>query len=115
MSIQAQVLVSGEVTQSAAADNATATATVAAITGMTHRMLGVSADYDVAVTSIKTITIKQGSTTVVVFKWDFTNGAFHFAFPAALRGVLGGAVSATLEASGASSTNGRISLYHFAN
>ena len=115
MSIQAQILVAGNVMQSTTADNATATATVAAITGATHRMLGVSADYDVAVTAIKTITIIQGSTTLIAYKWDFTNGAFHFAFPAALRGVLSGAVSATLEASGAGSTNGRISLYHFAN
>lgn len=115
MSIQAQVLIAGDVTQSTAADNATATATVSGIPGVTHRMLGVSADYDVAVSAIKTITIIQGSTTVLVLKWDFANGAFHFAFPVALRGALAGAVSATLEASGAGSTNGRVSLYHFAN
>lgn len=113
MAIQAQALIGGKVTQSSATANAVATVTVSAIPAQTHRMLGVSADYDVGVSSIKTITILQGSTTVVVFKWDFTNGAFHFAFPAALKGVQGGAVSATLEASGAGGTSGRISLYHF--
>ena len=113
--ISAQALLAGKVTQSAAADDGTATVTVSAIEGQTHRMLGVSADYDAAVTAIKTITIIQGSTTLVVFKWDFTNGAFHFAFPAALAGVLGGAVSATLQASGTGGTDGRISLYHFEN
>ena len=113
--ISAQALLAGKVTQSAAADNATATATVSAIAGQTHFMLGISADYNVALNAIQTITIIQGSTTILVFEWDFNNGAFHFAFPAALKGVLGGAVSATLQASGAGSTFGRISLYHFEN
>ena len=113
--ISAQALLAGKVTQSAAADDATATVAVSAIEGQTHRMLGVSADYDAAVTAIKTITIIQGSTTLLVFEWNFNNGAFHFAFPAAIKGVLGGAVSATLEASGTGSTFGRISLYHFEN
>ena len=113
--IQAQALLAGKVTQSSAADNGTATVTVSAIEGQTHFMLGVSADFDAAVTAIKAIAIIQGSTTLVTFQWDFTNGAFHFAFPAAMKGVLGGAVSATLAASGTPGLDGRISLYHFAN
>ena len=113
--IQAQALLAGKVTQSSAADNATATVTVSAIAGQTHFMLGVIADYNVALNALKAITIKEGSNTIIVFEWDFNNGAFHFAFPAAIKGALGGAVSATLEASGAGSTFGRISLYHFEN
>ena len=113
--IQAQALLAGKVTQSSSTDNATATVAVSAIEGQTHFMLGVSADYNVALNALKAITIIQGSTTVLVFEWDFNNGAFHFAFPAAIKGVFGGAVSATLEASGTNSTFGRISLYHFAN
>ena len=113
--IQAQALLAGKVTQSASTDNATATVTVSAITGQTHFMLGVSADYNVALNALKAITIKEGSNTIIVFEWDFNNGAFHFAFPAALKGALSGAVSATLEASGTASTFGRISLYHFEN
>ncbi len=115
MSIQAQVLIAGTPTQSAAADNAVATATVAAIAGMTHYILGVSADFDIAVSAIVTITILQGSTALVVYEWDFTNGAFHFAFPTTMKGVVGGAVSATLAASGTGGTSGRITLYTFPN
>lgn len=115
MSIQAQVLIAGKPTQSAVADDAVATATVAAIPSMTHYILGVSADFDAAVSAIKAIAIIQGSTTLITYQWDFTNGAFHFAFPTTMKGVIGGAVSATLAASGTGGTEGRISLYTFAD
>ena len=115
MSLAAQILVSGKVTQSAAADNAIATATVAAIPSQTHRMMGVHAEFDAAVALYKVITIIQGVTTVMTINHDFTNGEFAFAFPVSLKGVMGGAVSATLAASGTGGINGRISLFTFAN
>ena len=115
MSIAAQILISGKGTQSSAADNAVATATVAAIPAQTHRMMGVHAEFDAAVALFKVITIIQGSTTVLTLNHDFTNGEFAFAFPAPLAGVMGGAVSATLAASGTGGINGRVTLFTFAN
>ena len=111
MSIQAQVLTAGTAVQSAAADNATATATVPAIAGMTNKLLGFSADYDVAVAAIKTVTV-TGKVTVV-YNWDFANGPFHLPLPGPIPGVLGATITVALEASGAGSTNGRVVAYFF--
>ncbi len=113
MTIQAQALISGDVTQSSAVDNATATATIAATPGVIQRVLGASADYSATVSAIKTVTITAAKTTV--FRWDFTNGPFHFALPAALPGALNTAVTVALEASGTGGTTGRVTAYHFAN
>lgn len=113
MSIQAQVLISGDVTQSSDVNNATATATIAATAGVTQRLLGVSADYSATVSAIKTITITAKKT--LVFRWDFSNGAFHFALPAPLRGDLNTAVTVALEASGTGGITGRVTAYHFAD
>ena len=111
MSINTRPLLGGRVVQSAAADNATATATVAAIEGVSHMVLGVEAHYDVAVTSIKAIVITAG-TEVYTIRWDFTNGLFAFALPVAIRTPLSNtAVTATLAASGAGSTNGYVTLF----
>ena len=115
MSLAHQALVSGKATQSTAADNAVATATVAAITTQTHRITGVHAEYDAAVSAFKVITIIQGSTTLLTLNHDFTNGEFAFSFPSYLAGVQGGAVSATLGASGTGGTSGRVTLFTFAN
>ena len=112
MSIQAQALIAGDATQSSAVDNATATATIGATEGVTQRVLGVSADYSATVSAIKTITITAKKT--IVFRWDFTNGAFHFALPAALPGDVNTAVTVALEASGSGGTTGRVTAYHFA-
>jgi hypothetical protein len=111
MSIQTAALLRGKVTQSAAADNATATATVSAITHQSHYVLGVEAHYDAAVSAIKTVTIKHGSTTWQVFRWDFTNGPFFFSFPVAFKGANNEAVSAELEASGSGGTDGLVTIY----
>ena len=113
MSIQAQILVAGDVTQSSAVDNATATATIGATEGVIQRVVGVSADYSAAVSAIKTITITAKKT--VVFRWDFSNGGFYLALPVALPGVVNTAVTVALEASGSGGTTGRVTAYHFAN
>lgn len=113
MSIQAQVLTAGTATQSAAVDDATATATIAATPGVIQRVLGISADYSATVSAIKTITV-VGKVTVV-FRWDFTNGPFHVALPGPIPGTMNTAVTVALEASGAGGTTGRVTAYHFAN
>lgn len=113
MAIQAQALIAGDATQSSAVDNATATATIPATPGVIQRVLGVSADYSATVSSVKTITITAEKT--VVFRWDFTNGAFHFALPMALRGDINTAITVALEASGSGGTTGRVTAWHFPN
>ncbi len=111
MSIQAQILTSGTAVQSAAADNAIATATVPAITGMTQRLIGIWADYDVAENSIRSITV-TGDVTLV-FLWDFTDGSANIALPGPIRSALGGAITVALQASGTGSTSGRVIAFHF--
>jgi hypothetical protein len=111
MSISTAPLLRGQVTQSIAADNATATASVSAIAQQKHIVLGCEAHYSAAVSLIKTVTLKHGSTTWQTFRWDFTNGPFFFALPVALRGALNEAVSVELEASGTGGTSGYASIY----
>ncbi len=111
MSVLTAALLRGSVTESAGVANGTATATVAAIEGQTHLILGVDAYFNVGVSSRKTIVIKQGSTTVKTFDWDFTNDLFAFSFPVALSFGPNVAVSAELEASGAGGTSGFVSLW----
>lgn len=115
MSIGTAPLLRGNVTQSSAADNATATATVAAVGNQTHLILGVEAHYSAAVSAIKTVTVKKGSTTLVTHRWDFTNGPFIYNYPVALRGDLGGAVSVEVQASGTGGTNGYGIIYTATN
>jgi hypothetical protein len=114
MSVNAEVLLNAKVTQSSAADNATATATVAAIGGMTHGILGVHADYSAApAAGFKTITLKKGTTTLLVLRHDFSTGPAFYPLPAAVWGDFGGAVSAELQASGTGGVTGRIALFTF--
>lgn len=113
MSVNAVVLLNGKVAQSSAADNATATATVAAISHQTHGILGVHADYSAAVTAVKTVTIKKGSAAVLVFRHDFNFGPAFYPLPTAVWGDLGGAVSVELEASGTGGTTGRAGIFYF--
>ena len=111
MSIGTAPLLRGKATQSTAADNATATATVAAIPEQKHLVLGVEAHYGAAVSAIKTVTVKHGSTAWVTHRWDFTNGPFVYNYPVALKGSQNEAVSVELEASGAGSTNGYATIF----
>ena len=111
MSVVTAALLRGRVVQSAAADNATATGTVAAIENVTHLILGVEAHYDAVVAAIKTVTVKHGSTTFQTFRWDFNNGGFAFSFPVALKADPNEAVRVDLEASGTGGINGYASIY----
>ena len=115
MSVQLAPLLRGDVTQSSAADDALATATVAAVNGVTHLVLGVEAHYDAAVTAIRDITIIHGSTTWQTLRWDFSNGAFSFSFPIAFSNDPNEAVSATLEASGNGGDSGYVAIFTATN
>ncbi len=115
MSVLEARLLRGAVTQSGAADDALATATVAAVDGVTHLVFGVEAHYDAAVTAIRDITIKHTSTNWQVIRWDFSNGAFSFSFPIAFSGDPNEAVSATLEASGNGGDKGYVAIFTAAN
>lgn len=111
MSVTMAALLRGRVVQSAGVANGTATGTVAAIEAVTHLVFGVEAHYDVVVATIKTITVKHGTTTFQTFRWDFNNGSFSFSFPVALKAEPNEAVSVELEASGAGGTTGYASIY----
>jgi hypothetical protein len=111
MSVLMAPLLRGKPTQSAAADNTTATATVTAIGEQKHLVLGVEAHYSAAVAAIKSVTIKHGTTTWQTFRWDFANGPFFFAFPVAFRGDTNEAVSAELQASGNGGVSGYVTIY----
>ena len=115
MSVEGAALLRGKATQSSAALNDTATATVSAIEAQVHLTFGVVAEYDAVVASIKTITVKHGSTTWQVFRWDFNNGSFAFTFPVALKSDQNEAVSVELEASGDGSINGYSTIYTATN
>jgi len=111
MSISTAPLTRGAVTQSTGANNAIATATAAAVGDQRHIILGVEAHYGAAVSAIKTVTVRSGTTVLQTFRWDFSNGPFFFSFPVALRGEVGGAVSVALEASGTGGTSGYATIY----
>ena len=115
MSVQLAPLLRGSVVQSSAADNTLATATVSAIDAVQHFILGVEAHFSADVSSRKTVTIKRGSTTLIVFRWDFTNYLFAFSFPVALKSDYNEAVSAELEASGSGGTSGYVSIWTATN
>lgn len=113
MSASVLPLIAGMVVQSAAADNATAAATVAAANGVTHVALGLHADYSAApAAGYKTITLKKGATTIMVFRHDFALGEFVMPLPAGVRGDHDGAISAELQASGTGGVTGRVALFH---
>ena len=111
MAVNTAALLRGQLTQSAAADDAIATATVAAIESTTHLVFGIQAQYTLAVTAIKTITLTVGG-VATVFRHDFTNGAFAYNFPVALHGDPNVAVTCALEASGTGGTDGDVIVWH---
>ena len=113
MSINAVALLNSKVVQSDDEDNATATASAAAITAQSHGALGIHADYSATVSAVKTVTLKRATTTLAVFRHDFTAGAFIFPLPSAVWGGQGEVLSVELEASGTGGTSGRATLFFF--
>jgi hypothetical protein len=108
---QAEMILNGAAVQSATADNAIATVTLAATQGVRHFIAGIDADYSVAVALIKTITLKFGATTVFVWRWDFSKGPFQRNFPVAVHGDYNQAVTVELEAAGNGGQTGRVGVW----
>lgn len=106
-------LLNGRVVESSDADNALATATVAAIAGVRHFMAGLTADYSVIpAAGIKLIQIKVGTTVVKNIRWNpIIEFPFRFAFPVDLHGDYNQAISAELQASGTGGQTGRVSIH----
>jgi hypothetical protein len=111
MSSQTAPLLRGSATQSAAADNATATATKAATAAVKRLILGVEAQYDIGVAAIRTLTLNVAGSEVKNWEWDFTNGPFLFMFPVALKTEINEAVTLVLEASGSGGTSGDCTVW----
>lgn len=109
--IQAEALLNGAATQGTAVNNDTASVTLAAIEGQRHFIGSIEADYSAAVSAIKTVTLKFGSTTVFVWRHDFSKGSFSRGVGFAVHGDYNQAVSVELEASGTAGTTGRVGVF----
>jgi len=110
----AEVLLNGDVIESAGADNAVATAAKAATMATRHFIGGIEANYSAAVSAIKTVTITrvvQGVTVTKTYRWDFAKGPFVHNFPLLIHGDYNTQVSVALEASGTGGTVGRASMW----
>lgn len=102
-----------DVVQSAAADNATATATVVAPKGSRVAITGLMAHYSADVDAHKIVTVKFGTTSKMVIDWDFVNGPLFLSFPSPVNNQeVGENVSAELAASGAGGTTGQVALFY---
>lgn len=103
-------------TPSTAADNATATATIAAAPGQAVLAFGLHAQFSAAVAAKKILTLQYtdeaGTSKTLTWELDFALGLGRdVTFPLAIRGKSGEAVVATLAASGAGGTTGTIGIY----
>ncbi len=103
----------GDAVQSGAVDNGLATATMTAVAGQRRFVSGVEADYSAAVAAVKTVTLKFGTTTKFIIRWDFSKGPCIFPFPAVQKGDYAQAASIELEASGTPGTTGRVTAFFF--
>jgi hypothetical protein len=113
MTVAAELLRNGKGVQSAAVDNAVATASVPAASSVRHAVMGIDADYSAApAAGFKTITLKFAAVTKFIWRWDFTKGPFARNLPAPWHGEHGEAVSVELEASGTPAVTGRAGLWY---
>lgn len=113
MNSQIAMLLGGRVVESSDADNALATATVGAVLGIRHFILGVAADYStVQAAAIKLIQIKFGTTVVLNIRFNSaTDPWFMRKLPVPIHGDYNQAVSAELQASGTGGQLGRVKLF----
>lgn len=116
MAKNVDILASGTATSSSDADNAVATATLAAATGTRHCITGAVADYSAAVAAVKAVTfnwVENGTAKSLVVRVDFSKQHPAFIYlPGTLTGDAGEAVTVTLAASGTGGTTGRVSVFH---
>lgn len=108
--IALELLLNGKPVQGSAADNATATVTVGATPAVRHFVCGIYADYSAAVALLKTVTLKFGSATAFVWRWDFSKGPFLLNLALPFHGDYNEAVSVELEASGTGAVTGRAGI-----
>lgn len=111
MSVQSELLLNGRAVQSDVADNATATATLAAVVGVRHAIVGIDADYSTSAPTNKTITLKFGGVAKFVWRWDFTKGPFVRNLPVPWHPDYNQAVTVELEASGTGGVTGRVGVW----
>ena len=110
----AEILLNGDVVESAGADNATATAAKAATQATRHFIGGIEAHYSATVSAIKTITVTRtvaGQSVTKTYKWDFAKGPFVHNFPLLIHGDYNTAVSVALDASGTGGILGQVAMW----
>lgn len=115
------ILANSKAVESSAADNATATASVAAESsfpaglGQANHITGFAANYSAAPSAgYKTITFKKDATTLFTLRHDFANAGniLPSALPTPVHGDLGGAVSIELQASGTGGVTGTVLMFY---
>lgn len=108
-------ILNGKVTESSAADNALATATVAAVGNVRHFVSGFGVSWSAAPTAAyKQVQIKFGTTVVATFIFDPLKDGMsgcEVTLPVPIHGDFNQAVSAELIASGTPTVTGRVRLY----
>jgi hypothetical protein len=110
----AEVLLNGDVLESSAADNATATIAKAATAATRHFIGGIEAHYSAAVSALKNITVTRvvgGATVTKTYRWDFARGPFVHNFPLLVHGDYNTQVSVALEASGTGGITGVAAMW----
>lgn len=115
--LQMEIVQNGLVADSATADNAIATATIAATPNARFYLTGLIAQYSIAVALIKNITITytpEGASAAVsiVIPWDFSKSfPCVIALPGIVHSAYNTAVTCALAASGTGGTTGRVYLF----
>ncbi len=110
----AEVLLNGDVKESAPADNTLASVSRGGAAAQRHFVGGLEAHYSAAVAAIKTITLSRTVNGVAVnktYKWDFAKGPFVHNFPLLVHGDYGTDVIATLDASGTPGVVGTVAIW----
>ena len=105
-------LLNGRSVESSDVDNATATATVAAVAAVRHFIASLTADYSAApAAGFKLIQIKFGTTVVKNIRWNpALEMPFRLTLGVDIHGDFNQAVSAELAASGTPAVTGRVGL-----
>jgi hypothetical protein len=98
-----------------ATSNGMASASIAGVVGARHFMTGVIVSWTAAPTAAyKTLTVKFGSTTVAIFRFDpLKHGLVKIPFEPPIHGDYGQEVSVELSASGTGGVSGRATLFGF--
>lgn len=118
--ILARALTTGDAVSSPAEDNATATATLAALDTVggqgRYFLTGVACDFSATVAAVKTVTItwtdSGGTSSTLVLRRTYAEAGFVYRFPSPLGCRIGTGAAAALEASGTGGVTGRVTLFY---